>query len=146
MKKPPLHPHKAAALIDEHSLDQKRIKINKILDDAEKELVALGCPYFLAALDRDPRDADGGKVFVNSELKGPDMSVIMQHAFPSNKDLIFLGLHVGNEIMRRNKDASISFREKKRKGKKAAAPPENYTTLPECKKCHAVNCNCAENN
>lgn len=128
LNKKPLHPLKAAALIDEHSLEQKRIKINKVLDDAEKELIALGCPYFLAAIDRDARDAEGGKVFVNSELTGPDMSVIMQHAFPSNKDLIFLGLHVGNEIMRRNKDAGITFRDKKKK----AAPrvPKDQVVKP----------------
>lgn len=135
MKKPQLHPLKAAALIDEHSLDQKRVKINKILDDAEKELIALGCPHFLAAIDRDTRDAEGGKVFVNSELTGPDMSVIMQHAFPSNKDLIFLGLHVGNEIMRRNKDAGITFRDKKKtRAKKAPAMPAPSTVPPSCMK------------
>lgn len=132
MKKPPLKAHvqkpgPQKPDISGLELEEKRVQINKILDDAQDALKALGCPYFLAALDRDTRDPDGGKVFVNSELTGPDMSVIMQHAFPSNKDLIFLGIHVGNEIQRRNKEANIQFREKKRK-------PAKYHKI-DCPKC-----------
>lgn len=124
MNKPPLSAAKAAQLIDENGLSEKRKALNKILDDAKDALEALGVPYFLAAIDRDPRDTEGGKVFINSEHKGPDMAVIMQHAFPSNKDLAYLGIIVGNEIMRRNKDANISFREKKKKRTpKAKAAP-----------------------
>lgn len=100
------------------TLDQKRERINKILDDAQKELEAIGCKYFLAALDRDSRDPDGGKVFVNLDVTGSDMPIILMHSFPSNKDMAALGIWVGNEIMRRNKEANISFRNKKRKNVK----------------------------
>lgn len=96
-------------------LEEKQLKINAILDGAEKELEALGVPYFMAAVDRDQRDPDGGKVFVVSDVKGQDMQIIFKHAFPANKDIAALGLWVGAEIMRRNKDANIKFRNKKDK-------------------------------
>lgn len=113
---------KAAQMIDAHSLEEKRKRINDVLDTCEKQLTALGCKYMLAALCRDKRDTDGGKVFVNLEANGSDMAVIIQHAFPANKDLAYIGIWVGNEIMRRNKEASISFRDKKKKS--APKPPK----------------------
>lgn len=116
------------------TLAEKHLHIHKVLDDAQKALENLGCSHFLAAIDRDVRDADGGKVFVNSEITGPDMAALMQHAFPSDKDLIFLGLHVGNEIMRRNKDAGVTFRDKKKKSAKKVAPKKE-SAIFECSHC-----------
>lgn len=97
------------------TLEETRAAIDSIIDTAEKALAALGVPYFLAAVHRDTRDPDGGKVFVSSEVKGQDMQIIFKHAFPHNKDIAALGLWVGAEIMRRNKDANIKFVNKKRK-------------------------------
>jgi hypothetical protein len=98
----------------EKTLEEKYAEVNAIIDQTAKALDALGVPHFIAAIDRDARDPDGGKVFVASEVKGPDMQQIFKHAFPANKDLINLGLWVGNEIMQRNKNAAISFGAKKR--------------------------------
>lgn len=112
----------AAGISTAPTLEQKRERINEVLDEAQKIFEEMGCKYFLAALDRDPRDTDGGKVFVNLDVTGSDMPVILKHSFPSNKDMAALGIWVGNEIMRRNKDANITFRNKKRKnGKKDSA-------------------------
>lgn len=96
-------------------LEEKQKQINAILDGAEAALQALGVPYFMAAVDRDTRDADGGKVFVVSDVKGQDMQVVFKHAFPANKDIAALGIWVGGEIMRRNKEANIKFRDKRKK-------------------------------
>jgi hypothetical protein len=130
------------------TLDEKRLEINRILDEAEKALQTLECKYFLAAIDHDVRDTDGGKVFINSEHNGADMAVIMQHAFPANKDLIYLGVSVGNEIMRRNKESIILFREKKRKAPKKVVTPNAIaeelaaTATPRCLDCGALNDEC----
>lgn len=142
MQKPKLTPGKAAQLIDAHSLEEKRKRINDVLDTCEKQLEALGCKYMLAALCRDKRDTEGGKVLVNLEANGSDMAVIIQHAFPANKDLAYIGIWVGNEIMRRNKEANITFRDKKRKGKKVVSKdqvvkPGPAPKLPDCGACGA---------
>ena len=97
------------------TLDDKHRRINGIIDAATKELAAVGAAYFIAAIDRDGRDPDGGKIFVSSEVTGQDMQNVIKHAFTHNKDLTSLGLWIGGEIMRRNKDANIKI---KKRGKK----------------------------
>jgi hypothetical protein len=83
--------------------------INAIIDEAAEKLKALDVPYFISAIDRNTQDPDGGKVFVSSDVRGADMQQIFKHAFPLNKDIAALGLWVGNEIMRRNKDANVKW-------------------------------------
>lgn len=102
------------------NLEEKRARLHAIIDEAAKQLTALECPFFIAAIDRDQRDPEGGKVFVMSEAQERDMETIFQHAFASNKGLVSLGLWLGKEIQRRNKDANVKFvkRKYKKNGKK----------------------------
>lgn len=83
--------------------ERKQKRINKIVDDAAKALEAEGVKYFIGVVDRQPKEADGGKVFTQVDVSGEDMCYIMDIAFPTREDAINLGIWAGQIIMQRNK-------------------------------------------
>lgn len=84
---------------------KKQERINKILDDAAKALADEGVKYFMGVVDKQPKDPDGGKAYVSSDVKGEDMCYILSMAFPSRQDVINLGIWVGQLITSRKQDA-----------------------------------------
>ena len=91
----------------------KEERINKILDDAGKALEAEGVKYFLGVIDRQPKAPDGGKAYVQSDIKGEEMCYILDIAFPTRQDLISLGVWVGQLLTARNRALKQAKHEKK---------------------------------
>lgn len=77
--------------------------IKNILETAGKQLDALGVKYFAGVLDKQPNTPDGGKAYVQSDIEGNDFGYILDMAFPTNQDIISLGIYVGQVIQSRNK-------------------------------------------
>ena len=82
--------------------EQKQARIKKVLDDAAKKLEKEGVKYFLGAVDKQPNQPDGGKVYAQSELAGEDFCYILDVALPTRQDVINLGIWVGQLINSRN--------------------------------------------
>ena len=84
-------------------MSQKEIRIKKILDDAGKALEAEGVKYFLGAVDRQPKEPDGGKVYTQSDIQGEQFRYILEVAFPTRQDLIGVGIWVGQLLTARDR-------------------------------------------
>lgn len=93
---------KAPLKIDQEADKQKRIK--KALDAAAKILEAEGAKFFLSAIDVQPKSPDGGKAYVQSDIKGQEFCYVLDLAFPTGQDLINLGIYVGQLIQARSKN------------------------------------------
>lgn len=73
-------------------------RIKKILDDAAAALEKEKVKYFLGAVDRQPKRADGGKVYTQSDLNGQEFTYLLEVALPTRQDIINLGIWVGRVI------------------------------------------------
>ncbi len=83
---------------------EKQNRIKKIMDDAANALEAEGVKYFIGVVDRQPKEPDGGKAYAQSDITGEDFCHILDMALPSRRDLINLGIWVGQLINSRKKN------------------------------------------
>lgn len=81
--------------------EQKQNRVKQIIDDAAKALGAEGVRYFIGAIDRQPKEPDGGKAYASSDIKGDEMVYILDMAFPTRQDLKNLGIYIGSLIISR---------------------------------------------
>lgn len=93
----------------------KQARINKILDDAKDALEAEGVKYFLAALDREPKAKDGGKIYANMDMSGNDFTAVLDVAMATPQDLTNLGIHVGQLLGARLKQSQSNETGKRKK-------------------------------
>lgn len=61
-------------------------------------LEAEGVKYFIGIVDRDEKDAHGGKAYSQSDCKGEDMEQVLAMMLPTNQDLISMGIWLGRLI------------------------------------------------
>lgn len=93
---------KVVALPSSDEAKQKRIK--KIMDRAAKALAEENVKYFIGVVDRDPKAADGGKAYAQSDVQGEDFVYILDMALPSRQDAVNLGIWVGQILQSRSKN------------------------------------------
>lgn len=78
---------------------QERIKA--ILDRAALRLHKEGVKLFIGVIDRE--DPTGGKVYVQSDIRGEDFPCLLEAAMPDRQDIVNLGIWVGGLIAARTK-------------------------------------------
>lgn len=79
----------------------KQKRINKIIDDAAKALEAEKVKYFIGVIDRQPKAADGGKAYAQSDCDTEDFTFILDMALPTREDVVNLGIWVGQLLTAR---------------------------------------------
>lgn len=83
--------------------ERKQNRINAALEAAAKVLEAEGVKFFMGVVDRDRLSSDGGKAYIQSDVTGEDMEIILDMALPRRQDLINLGIWLGRLINSRSK-------------------------------------------
>lgn len=81
--------------------DPRAEAIHAIVDKAAADLEKLGLKFFIGAIDKQPTAADGGKVYVQSEMKGEDFCYMLDIALPTKQDAVNLGIWAGQLIQSR---------------------------------------------
>lgn len=84
-------------------MNRKQKRINEIIDDAAKALDTEGVKYFIGVVDKQPTEADGGKVYAKSDVTGDDFCYILEVALPTRQDIINLGIWIGKLITAKSK-------------------------------------------
>ena len=84
------------------------------MDDAAKALKAEGVKYFIGAVDRQPKNPDGGMAYANSDITGGDFCYILDIAMPTRNDLRNLGIYVGQLILSREQQLKSQKKNEKR--------------------------------
>lgn len=80
--------------------ERKQKRINAIIDEAATKLKAEGVRYFIGVIDREPT---GGKVYLQSDVRGEDFPCLLEVALPTMQDTINLGIWAGKLIAARAK-------------------------------------------
>lgn len=66
-------------------------------------LEAEGVKYFIAIVDRDPKDPHGGKAYSQMDCTGADMELALDILLVTPQDLINFGTYLGRIIQTRKK-------------------------------------------
>lgn len=82
---------------------QKSKRIKKALDTFSKAMQKEGVAFFAGVVDKDPKQADMGRAYCNSDIKGEDFCYILDMALPTRQDAVNLGIWVGQLIQLRSK-------------------------------------------
>ncbi|CCZ08590.1 uncharacterized protein BN783_00529 [Odoribacter sp. CAG:788] len=81
---------------------EKQDRVKEIINNAGKTLEAEGVKYFIGVVDKQPESPDGGKVYAKSDISGEEFCYILEAAMPNRKDIINLGLWVGQVLTARD--------------------------------------------
>lgn len=73
------------------------------MDEAAKALESEGVKYLIGVVDRQPQAPDGGKVYIQNDIKGEDYPIILDAALPNRQDVVNLGIWVGQLLTARTK-------------------------------------------
>lgn len=76
-------------------------RIREIMDKAALRLHKEGVRHFIGVIDRE--DSTGGKVYVQSDVRGEDFPCLLEAAMPNRQDIVNLGIWVGGLIAARSK-------------------------------------------
>lgn len=106
--------------------EQKQKRIRTALDNCATMLKKEGVKYFLGAVDKQPKDPDGGRVFAQSEISGEEFIHVLDVALPTKQDAINLGIWVGQILNARNNEkvAQALNSKKDRSNEKANKPAD----------------------